>query len=117
MKKSDIIIKAWDFERNPEVNKVLDALEVLAPTPMEKKMTEVMKGNMTEAMKGNMSGANKMKEKEIPTPLAQLKSGLEPEKIECNKGLEKILKPGSKLPACVKPDTLKILLNRGWTLN
>lgn len=102
MKKSDIIVKTWDFERNPEVNKVLEALEVVQAGSMPLPSSPEIKP---------------MREKEIPTPLAQAKTGLESEKIECKKGLEKILKPGSKLPVCVKPATLKILLQRSWTLN
>ena len=99
MKKSDIIIKAWDFERNPEVNKVLDALEVVAagtlPTPPPPQVEP-------------------MKEKEIASPVAQLKSGVEPQNVECKVGLQKAMKPGSEIPVCVKPATLKILLQRGW---
>lgn len=55
-----------------------------------------------------------MKEKEIASPIAQLKSGVQPDNVECKVGLQKAMKPSSNIPVCVKPDTLKSLLQRGW---
>ena len=99
MKKSNIMITLWDCQLNVETDRISDALEVveagsLPPPPQP----------MVEPMK----------EKEISTPVAQLKSGVEPQNVECKVGLQKAMKPGSNVPVCVKPATLKILLQRGW---
>ena len=45
-------------------------------------------------------------------PLKQINNGISPKGILCNDGLELILKPSDNSPACVKPETSKILLER-----
>jgi len=46
-------------------------------------------------------------------PLIQIKNGILPENVACNKGLEKIFKLDGS-PACVKPSTAEKLIQRGW---
>lgn len=48
------------------------------------------------------------------TPLKQFKSGIPITEIQCREGLAIILKSSDGLPACVKPETKKILIERGW---
>ncbi|MBI3842975.1 MAG: hypothetical protein HY295_07555 [Thaumarchaeota archaeon] len=99
MQKSNIMVTLWDFQLNVETDRMSDALEVVAAgtlPPLPQPMVEPMK------------------EKEIASPVAQLKSGVEPQNVECKVGLQKAMKPSSDIPVCVKPATLKILLQRGW---
>ena len=50
-------------------------------------------------------------------PFEQLKSGVSAKDIACNQGLQLILKAEDGSPACVKPDTANILIERGWALD
>lgn len=97
MKKSNIMVTLWDFQLNVETDRMSDALEAVEagtlPLPPQ---------------------VEPMKEKEIASPIAQLKSGVQPDNVECKVGLQKAMKPSSNIPVCVKPDTLKSLLQRGW---
>jgi len=99
MMKSNIMVTLWDFQLNTETDRMSNALEVVAAgtlPPPPQPMVEPMK------------------EKEIASPVSQLKSGVDPQNVECKVGLQKAMKPGSDIPVCVKPATLKILLQRGW---
>jgi hypothetical protein len=53
----------------------------------------------------------------VISPLQQFKSGTPPSDVKCNDGLQLILKGEDGSPACVKPDTAQILIERGWALN
>ncbi|MDE1827299.1 MAG: hypothetical protein KGH83_06890 [Thaumarchaeota archaeon] len=50
-------------------------------------------------------------------PLEQFKSGTPSLDVKCNDGLQLILKAEDASPACVKPDTAQILIERGWAWN
>lgn len=50
----------------------------------------------------------------VTDPLNQFKSGIAAENIKCNTGFERVLKSEDNSPACVKPETSKILVERGW---
>lgn len=50
----------------------------------------------------------------IESPLKQFKSGIQAQNIQCEAGDELILKSQDGSPACVKPMTAKILIERGW---
>ena len=47
-------------------------------------------------------------------PLKQLESGINPPDVKCNQGLQLVFKQENMSPLCVKPDTSKILIERGW---
>lgn len=47
-------------------------------------------------------------------PLQQFKLGITTDKISCKEGLQLIFKADDATPACVKPETAKILFERGW---
>ncbi len=47
-------------------------------------------------------------------PLKQFRSGIQAQSIQCETGDELILKSQDGSPACVKPTTAKILIERGW---
>lgn len=49
-----------------------------------------------------------------PSPLLQFKSGISAKDVKCTLGFELILKTENNSPICVKPDTSKILIERGW---
>ncbi|HEX5359427.1 MAG TPA: hypothetical protein VFW99_05875 [Candidatus Nitrosotalea sp.] len=48
------------------------------------------------------------------SPLKQFKSGIASKDVQCNADLQLIFKTEDSSPACVKPDTSKILIERGW---
>ena len=48
------------------------------------------------------------------SPKKQIQQGILPEKILCNEGLELIFKSTDGSPACIKPSSLKPLVNREW---
>ncbi|MBI1829540.1 MAG: hypothetical protein HY222_05030 [Thaumarchaeota archaeon] len=47
-------------------------------------------------------------------PLKQFKSGIAAENIQCKTNLALVFKAEDGTPACVKPETSKILVERGW---
>lgn len=49
-----------------------------------------------------------------PSPLKQFKSGIATHYIKCEEGLYLIIKAGDSSPACVKIETGKELVKRGW---
>ena len=49
----------------------------------------------------------------VDKPLKQIAQGIVPKNVTCNEGLTLIIKHNDS-PACVRPDTAKILEERGW---
>jgi hypothetical protein len=47
-------------------------------------------------------------------PLAQFRAGILTKNIVCNEGFQLIFKAEDNSPACVKPATVQILVERGW---
>jgi hypothetical protein len=67
----------------------------------------------------NLEESISMKEKEnenapILSPLKQMNSGVNSEKVICKAGLELIIKNSNGSAACVFPDTVTALIERGW---
>ncbi len=56
-----------------------------------------------------------MMEKEIMSPLQQMKSGVAPADVTCKDGLELIFKAIDGSAACVKPSSVEKLIQTGWT--
>lgn len=50
----------------------------------------------------------------FPPPLKQISDGIKPENVICTEGLQIILKSSNNFPACVKPDSVDKLIERGW---
>lgn len=50
----------------------------------------------------------------FPPPLKQISEGIKPENVICVEGLQIILKSSNNFPACVKPDSVEKLIERGW---
>ncbi|SHO45641.1 exported hypothetical protein [Nitrosotalea sinensis] len=50
----------------------------------------------------------------IMPPLEQVKAGTSPKDVQCKQGFSLIIKLDDGSPACVKPDVLQILTQRGW---
>ena len=48
------------------------------------------------------------------SPNEQRFAGFSIQEIKCNQGLELIKKPSMEMPACVKPDSVQKLVERGW---
>lgn len=51
------------------------------------------------------------------SPLAQFMDNIPLNEISCPQGLELIMKKTNGVPACVKPSTVQILIERGWGLH
>lgn len=51
--------------------------------------------------------------REFLSPLKQIKSGVATDKIWCNEGLKLIYKH-NQMPACVRPESIPKLAERGW---
>ena len=49
-----------------------------------------------------------------PPPLEQIDRGISSQQVFCNEGLELIFKSSDGSPACVKPDSISRLIERGW---
>lgn len=52
----------------------------------------------------------------FPPPLKQISDGVLPENVTCTEGLEIIFKAANHLPACVKPNSVEKLIQRGWAI-
>ncbi len=50
----------------------------------------------------------------IPPPLKQIKDIIPSYDIRCNQGFALVIKTSNSFPACVKPETAKKLVERGW---
>jgi hypothetical protein len=50
----------------------------------------------------------------VLSPLKQLEAGTNADQVKCNQGFKLIFKQENMSPICVKPDTSKILIERGW---
>ncbi|WP_166390018.1 hypothetical protein [Candidatus Nitrosotalea sp. TS] len=48
------------------------------------------------------------------SPLKQFNSGIAPNNITCNSGLQLIIKAEDGTPACVRPENVANLVERGW---
>ncbi len=53
----------------------------------------------------------------IPSPFAQVKSGIAVNDVKCKEGLQLVIKAEDGSPACVTSGTATKLLDRGWTKN
>lgn len=50
----------------------------------------------------------------IASPLKQVKHGIAPADVECRSGMVLLFNTNDGSPACVKPETAKVLIERGW---
>lgn len=50
-------------------------------------------------------------------PLKQVKSGINPSSVTCDNGLQLVLKMSNGNPACIKPNSVAKLVERGWALH
>jgi hypothetical protein len=50
----------------------------------------------------------------LKSPKVQIKNGVEPQNILCKEDLELIFKSTDNSPACVKPESIPKLIERGW---
>lgn len=50
----------------------------------------------------------------ISSPLKQFKLGIAVNEIRCNTGFQLVIKSEDSSPACVKPNTANMLIERGW---
>ena len=51
------------------------------------------------------------------SPLQQYEKGFDAQDIVCKQDLQLIIKSEDGSPACVKPDTVQILVERGWAIS
>ena len=60
-----------------------------------------------------LHNANAQKDTMI-SPLQQVKIGIAAQEVQCKEGFMLLLKAENGSPACVKPETVKKLVERGW---
>jgi carboxymethylenebutenolidase len=53
----------------------------------------------------------------FPPPLKQIRDGTDPSNVTCTEGLELVLKKSNGSPACLKPTSVAILIERGWAIH
>lgn len=53
----------------------------------------------------------------IDTPLKQFRSGVSIEEIKCKEGLHLVMKKTNGNPACLRPETIPKLIERGWAIH
>lgn len=51
------------------------------------------------------------------SPRAQFTSGMSIDNIECSSGLELVMKKSSGTPACIRPESVSKLIERGWAIH
>lgn len=54
---------------------------------------------------------------DLASPLVQFRSDVPANMIQCPEGLELIMKKSNGMPACVKPTSVQILIERGWGIH
>lgn len=78
-------------------------VEVLAEAMDDKMMDDtMMEDTMTE---------------HVMAPKMQMDDGVAPQDVECNEGLQLIIKASDGSAACVKPNTAELLITRGWAVS
>lgn len=63
------------------------------------------------------SNASSINGTSIEDPLKQFMSGILPRNVKCNDNLTLVIKSDDDFPACVRPSTAAILIERGWASN
>src|SRR3989442_382689 len=58
--------------------------------------------------------ADTIQDQQPLTPLRQIASGVAPKDVTCKSGFALVLKAEDQSPACVKPETVQILIWTGW---
>jgi carboxymethylenebutenolidase len=53
----------------------------------------------------------------FPSPLKQIKEGVNPSEVTCTEGLELVLKQSNGQPSCLKPSSVAKLIERGWAIH
>jgi carboxymethylenebutenolidase len=53
----------------------------------------------------------------FPSPLKQIKDGVNPSQVTCTEGLELVLKQSTGQPSCLKPSSVAKLIERGWAIH
>lgn len=54
---------------------------------------------------------------DLASPLVQFRSDVPANMVQCAEGLELIMKKSNGMPACVKPTSVQILIERGWGIH
>ena len=54
---------------------------------------------------------------DVASPRKQVMQGAEPSEVECAQGLTMVLKFSTGHPACVKPASVEVLIERGWAVH
>ncbi len=52
--------------------------------------------------------------KELQPPIKQMRNGIEPGDVQCNEGLELLMKKSNEKAVCLTKSTAMILMQRGW---
>ncbi len=74
--------------------------------------------NTTKSFQFVVHDSNKTSQKQpayVLPPLQQIRAGALAQNVKCSVNFNLIIKAEDGSPACVKPDTANILMERGWT--
>ncbi len=96
------------FVESSDLNSILDVIDAGTTSPAYCPLIPSNSDNH------NTTSNSHDKTNIILSPLKQFKSNILPKDVQCKQGFMLVLKNEDNSPACVKPDTSKILVERGW---
>ncbi|MDE1841727.1 hypothetical protein [Candidatus Nitrosotalea okcheonensis] len=101
----------------PSIDNMTSLGNMASPDNMTDNVNIVGQDNMTGL--GNMSPSSSTYMSTNSTfsrlpPLEQVKSGVSPKDVTCKQGFTLIMKADDGSPACVDPQVMQILIQRGW---
>ena len=76
----------------------------------------ISNSNKIGELSGSISQEKAIKDGKTMTPKKQIENGILPDEVDCKEGFEKIFKVDNS-PACVKPESISKLIERGWAKN
>jgi len=102
-------------EKNPTQSDLVCSRQIVIPFTKDTSNIEIVSFFLKEEPFRNALGSLYSIDCLIdPSPKLQIKSGVKPENVSCYEDLELIFKATTGSPACVKPETYAILIQRGW---
>lgn len=107
---SDSIGNIWF----PNYNNNKIGVILTGTTPTEPKTDSKM---MEDNQKNKMDITSNKEFAYFPAPLKQIQDGVKPQSVTCTEGLELVLKFSNGKPACLKPDSVSKLIERGWAIH
>ena len=83
-------------------------LQIIKVEPYPTSGTKIQLSNYTSTFTLSQAG--------VMSPLKQFKSGINAQQVQCNTGLELVIKAENNSPACVSHSSASVLMDRGWAI-